>query len=48
MVYTATAGIWLCLRTDWEREVKKVVARMEKERIEAETMQVSPERERVV
>ncbi|KAG2134116.1 MATE efflux family protein [Suillus clintonianus] len=28
LVYASTLGIWLCLRTDWKREVEKVVERL--------------------
>jgi len=28
LVYTAAIGVTVCLRTDWEREVKKVEARL--------------------
>ncbi|KAL7284329.1 hypothetical protein ACG7TL_001615 [Trametes sanguinea] len=29
LVYCAAAGVWLCLRTDWNREVEKVRVRLE-------------------
>ena len=32
LVYCAALGTYLCLRTDWEREVKKVVERVRKDR----------------
>ena len=32
LVYCATAGVWLCLRADWEAEVQKVRDRIERER----------------
>lgn len=28
LVYCAVLGIWLCIRTDWEREVEKVQERL--------------------
>jgi multidrug resistance protein, MATE family len=31
LVYCATGGVWLCLRTDWKKEVRKVMARIEAE-----------------
>jgi len=31
LVYCATGGVWLCLRTDWNKEVQKVIARIEAE-----------------
>lgn len=31
LVYAATIGVWICLRTDWEREVRKVMMRLEAE-----------------
>ena len=34
LVYCSVVGIWICVRTDWGREVRKVQARMEKERIQ--------------
>ena len=33
LVYSTVMGIWICMRTDWDREVRKVKARMEKERV---------------
>ena len=36
LVYCSAAGLWICLRTDWEKEVRKVVMRMDKERVESE------------
>ncbi|OCB85869.1 multidrug/Oligosaccharidyl-lipid/Polysaccharide flippase [Sanghuangporus baumii] len=38
LVYCSAVGLWLCLRTDWDREVMKVVTRMEKERVESERL----------
>ncbi|KAF8630233.1 hypothetical protein AX15_003035 [Amanita polypyramis BW_CC] len=32
LIYCATLGTYLCLRTDWEREVKKVMDRVKKDR----------------
>ncbi|THH31443.1 hypothetical protein EUX98_g2769 [Antrodiella citrinella] len=32
LVYAAAIGVWICLRTDWEREVKKVQDRLEVDR----------------
>ncbi|KAH9896671.1 MATE efflux family protein [Cubamyces lactineus] len=32
LVYCAAVGVWLCLRTDWEREVEKVRVRLEADR----------------
>ena len=32
LAYTSLIGVWLCVRTDWQREVRKVQARIEKER----------------
>ncbi|KAK1227645.1 ethionine resistance protein [Marasmius sp. AFHP31] len=32
LVYSAVFGTWLCLRTDWNREVEKVLERIAKER----------------
>ncbi|KAI0367216.1 MATE efflux family protein [Pilatotrama ljubarskyi] len=32
LVYCAAAGVWLCLRTNWEREVEKVRIRLEADR----------------
>jgi MATE family multidrug resistance protein len=43
LVYCATGGVWLCLRTDWEKEVRKVLAR-----IEAENKRESTDVERAV
>jgi len=31
LIYCATGGVWLCLRTDWNEEVRKVMARIEAE-----------------
>lgn len=31
LVYCALIGTWICVRTDWEREVRKVVARLDAE-----------------
>lgn len=28
LVFAATAGVWLCLRTDWEHQVQKVRDRL--------------------
>lgn len=28
LVYAAAAGIWICLRTDWDRQVQKVRDRL--------------------
>jgi multidrug resistance protein, MATE family len=33
LVYSTVVGLWLCLKTDWDKEVRKVVERMEKERL---------------
>ncbi|KAL5520376.1 hypothetical protein ACEPAG_9600 [Sanghuangporus baumii] len=38
LVYSSAVGLWLCLRTDWEKEVRKVVMRMEKERVESDRL----------
>jgi len=32
LVYSAIIGVWLCVRTDWDKEVQKVRDRVEKER----------------
>ena len=32
LIYAAIVGVWLCLRTDWDKEVQKVRDRVEKER----------------
>ncbi|KAI1798396.1 MATE efflux family protein [Ganoderma leucocontextum] len=32
LVYCAAVGVWLCLNTDWEREVEKVRIRLEADR----------------
>ena len=32
LVYSAAAGVWLSLRTDWDREVEKVRIRLEADR----------------
>ena len=32
LVYSAAAGVWISLRTDWEREVEKVRVRLEADR----------------
>lgn len=32
LIYSAVVGVWLCVRTDWDTEVKKVRDRIEKER----------------
>ena len=32
LVYCATAGVWICLRTDWAREVEKVRMRIAADR----------------
>lgn len=35
LVYASAVGLWLCTaKTNWEKEVKKVVERMEKERVD--------------
>ncbi|KAJ7636892.1 MATE efflux family protein [Roridomyces roridus] len=34
LVYCAVIGTWICVRTDWEREVRKVQARLDGEREE--------------
>lgn len=31
LVYCATGGVWLCLRTDWKKEVRKIIDRIEAE-----------------
>ena len=31
LIYCAMGGVWLCLRTDWNKEVRKVMARIEAE-----------------
>ena len=31
LVYCAGCGVFLCLRTDWDEEVRKVIARVEAE-----------------
>lgn len=33
LAYTSVVGVWLCVRTDWQHEVRKVQARIEKERL---------------
>ncbi|KAL5498226.1 ERC1_2 [Sanghuangporus vaninii] len=38
LFYCSVVGLWLCLRTDWEREVRKVEMRMEKERVESQRL----------
>lgn len=32
LVYCAFFGVWLCLVTDWEREVQKVMDRLAKDK----------------
>lgn len=32
LFYAGTAGAWICVRTDWNREVEKVRARLEADR----------------
>lgn len=32
LVYCAFFGVWLCLATDWEREVQKVMDRLAKDK----------------
>ena len=32
LVYGAIVGVWLCVRTDWANEVRRVQARVAKER----------------
>jgi len=32
LVYCAAIGTWVCLRTDWDREVEKVVQRLKKDK----------------
>ena len=40
LVYVSSVGLWLCtVKTNWEKEVRKVVARMEKERVNGLTNQ---------
>lgn len=42
LIYCALIGTWLCLRTDWNREVWKVIKRQEQDKGErAETDQES-------
>ncbi|KAH8110297.1 MATE efflux family protein [Phellopilus nigrolimitatus] len=36
LVYGSTVGVWLCLRTDWAREVQKVRTRLEKDQSDEE------------
>lgn len=48
LVYSAGVGMWICLRTDWDREVRKVVDRMEKERIQDEGDRAGAVQEREV
>ncbi|KAI0353405.1 MATE efflux family protein [Trametes cingulata] len=36
LVYCAAAGVWLCLRTKWDREVEKVRIRLEADRKHAD------------
>ena len=31
LVYASSAGVWICARTDWERQVEKVRRRLEAE-----------------
>jgi multidrug resistance protein, MATE family len=31
LVYCATGGVWLSLRTDWKKEVRKIMDRLEAE-----------------
>ncbi|KAL5478917.1 ERC1_2 [Sanghuangporus weigelae] len=38
LFYCSVVGLWLCLRTDWEKEVRKVEMRMEKERMQGERL----------
>ncbi|KAL5520375.1 hypothetical protein ACEPAG_9599 [Sanghuangporus baumii] len=38
LFYCSVLGIWLCLRTDWEKEVRKVEMRLEKERMHGERL----------
>ena len=33
LVYASMIGVWICLRTDWEREVKKVQDRLEADKL---------------
>lgn len=32
LVYAATVGVWICLSTDWDREVQKVRERLESDK----------------
>ena len=32
LIYAAAIGVWICLRTDWDREVQKVRIRLEADR----------------
>ena len=31
LIYCAMGGVWLCLRTDWKKEVQKIVDRIDAE-----------------
>lgn len=46
LVYGSGVGMVLCLKTDWDREVRKVMERMEKERVEDERHRDGVDRER--
>ena len=45
LVYCTVVGLGVCWRTNWEREVRKVVERMEKERMVDETFRAEEEEE---
>ena len=36
LVYSAVAGVWIALRTDWDHEVEKVRVRLEADRKHAD------------
>jgi multidrug resistance protein, MATE family len=37
LVYCAALGLWICLRTDWNKELRKVENRLEADRKKGET-----------
>ena len=44
LVYSAVIGTWICVRTDWDREVAKVALRVQNE----DKARVTEERERLL
>lgn len=44
LVYSALIGTWICVRTDWDREVAKVVLRVKNE----DKVRAMEERERLL